>query len=105
MEKTEANEEEADMNFDYENSFQVIQKSLNCDDPEDVEIILDTLERAKVKGALSGEIKADDSLWAPVVLEIESEDNKIYRIYMNQIYNVEGIQDMDTGKYIYRVIK
>ena len=97
--------EDVDMNFDYENSYTVIQENLNCED-SDIRFILDTLERVEIKGVIRAEQKEDDSLAGlPVVLEIESEDNKAYRIYMDETCDLEAIKDIETGNYVYAEVQ
>lgn len=96
-------EESKNMEFDYVKSFDTIKKSVDCDDKE-IKYILDKFERFGVKGAINAkilEIKKNKEK----ILEIESENHKIYRVYLEEDFLVYGIQDMESEKYIYMVTK
>jgi len=96
-------EDDKTMEFNYENSFQVIKESLGCDDTS-VEFILEIFEMFGVKGATSAEIEEEEGI-DTLILEIQSEDSKTFRLYMESNYRLYAIKDMETGKYVYAVVE
>lgn len=94
-------EEGSEIMFDRENSLNVIQEGLQCDNAG-AKAVVGRLELSKIKGAIKAElIKDDDNADTFTVLEIESEDHKKYRLYFGSSYIAQFIKDMETGKYIY----
>jgi len=92
--------------FDWDNTFSVIQHSVNSSNDWVVGSILSSLVFRGIKGAIRAEF--NDPL-----LEIESEDNRIYHIYFRpaptdpayaedgRVWRIEAIIDMQTNRIIY----
>lgn len=40
-----------------------------------------------------------------IVLEIKGKDEKKFRIYMEKSYLIYAIKDMESGEYVYAVVK
>lgn len=93
--------EDGIVKFNYEESFKVIKEVLDCEDKR-VRYILEDLENVKIKGVVSFEITEEEK--SSVIAEIKSEDGKEYRLYMTKNFSVQGIQDMETEKFLYRVV-
>ena len=106
---SEENEEDGDMkseevpevDYDYINSRKVLKKALDSN-WRVAEYILEVINIPKIKGVISAKIVPEDTPESlDVTLDIESEDNIKYRIYMSRSYRVFGIEDLDASEVIY----
>ena len=109
QEPTEEMDEDSDMkseevpevDYDYEKSRLTIKEALACR-WNDAEYILGRISYAKIKGVISAKIVPEDTPESSdVTLDIESEDNIKYRVYMSRSYRVIIIEDLDASEVIY----
>lgn len=88
--------------FDLENTINVLQEALQEEVYE--ELIIRPMRQAGVRGAIKAEWIERE--WFSPVLEVTSEDNRIYRFHIRQNpithwHTVIAIQDMQTEEFIY----
>ena len=70
---------------------------------ERTDAVIDVLQKAGVKGAVSAENVEQERF--PISIQIESEDGRRYEIGMKENVSVEAIKDLETSKYIYAVTR
>jgi len=103
--------ERADMRvtFDLENTKRVIQEALGSDE-RGTRLATLSLQDAGVRGAIrvkvivrSGDIGEDGYPNAHTILEVESEDHRVYQVHLNGRYLVDLVVDMETGNSIFSI--
>lgn len=99
-----AEKKEKTVEFNYEKTYDVIKVVLECEDVK-VRNIIRSMERVKIKGAVSAEHIKEEDKDKDIIIEIESEDQKKYRVYMGTNYVVYAIKDMETKEYIHMVVE
>ena len=89
------------VDFDRENSLNQIREALETAEPWEIEIIVNILEEVGVRGVIRAEFVEQPygNLPAVPVLEIESEDNRIYYIHMSggRSHSIMTITDPEAG--------
>jgi len=92
------------LDFDRENSITQIQEVLETAESWEIEIIVDILESVGVRGVIRAEFIEQSSGDLPTIpiLEVESEDNRIYYIHLSGGY-IMTITDPEKG-IIYEAI-
>jgi len=92
------------LDFDRENSITQIREVLETAESWEIEIIVNVLESVGVRGVIRAEFVEQPSGSLPTVpvLEVESEDNRIYYIHLSGGY-IMTITDPEKG-IIYEAI-
>lgn len=83
-------------------TFLKVKQAMQCEDIY-IEIILEHFLKAGINEVYEAYIVEDNT--SAIVLEIKSENEKVYHVYCNSSYLFKAIRDMETGKLIYAVIQ
>jgi len=93
-------EQAAGINFDFDNTVMVIQSVLKCEDRQ-ARNIARALDRANIAGAITATVIEDAG--GGLILEIESEDHRVYHVYLNSGFYADAIKDMETGEFVFYI--
>ena len=85
----------------FKNTVRVIQEVLGISE-EDARLVAGGMGLGGIRGAIRAELVDDETTQSTRVLEVESEDNRIYRIYMGGDFSVFQIRCMETGSRWHR---
>lgn len=100
-EKDVKSEEVPEVNYDYINSRKVVKEALDSN-WRISEYVLEIINIPEIKGVVMAElIPEDNPESSDITLEIMSEDNIKYYVYMTRSYRIFAIEEIETSKVVY----
>lgn len=98
-------QEEENIVQDYDEKYGVLSEETGFGKLEMAELT-EILDREGIPKIVSAEKVEDDTLYGSMmVLQVQTEDKKAYRLYINQYFHILAIWDVESEDYVYFVTK